>query len=82
MAGPFPLTTLHECCSIGVRNDPSLWIFGLGEEGVGGGGGGGGRVFVVASAFKSATKKLNLGTSIFLNVFVQDGSLFPTGCDL
>ena len=73
MAGPFPLTTLHECCSIGVRNDPSLWIFGLGEEG---------RVFVVASAFKSATKKLDMGTSIFLNVFVQDGSLFPTGCDL
>ena len=44
--------------------------------------GGGGRVFVVASAFKSATKKLDMGTSIFLNVFFQDGSLFPTGCDL
>ena len=47
-----------------------------------GGGGEGGRVFVVASAFKSVIKKLEMGTSIFLNVFVQDCSLFPTGCDL
>ena len=56
--------------------------FWFGGRGCGGGVGGGGRVFVVASAFKSATKKLDMGTSIFLNVFVQDGSLFPTGCDL
>ena len=53
-----------------------------GGGGGGGGGAGGGRVFVVASAFKSVIKKLEMGTSIFLNVFVQDCSLFPTGCDL
>lgn len=60
------------------------YCFLVGEEGVcvGGGGGGGGRVFVVANAFKSVIKKLEMGTSIFLNVFVQDCSLFPTGCDL
>ena len=81
MAGPSPLPTLHECCSVGVRNDPSLLFFGLGEEGVGGVWGWG-RVFVVASAFKSAIKKRDMGTSIFLNVFVQDCRLFPTGCDL
>ena len=82
MASPPPCPTLHECCSVGVRNDPSLLFFGLGEEGDGGGGGRGERVLVVASTFKSVIKKLDMGISIFLNVFVQDCSLFPTGCDL
>ena len=79
-ADPSPRPTLHECCSVGVRNDPSLLFFGLGEEG--GDGGGGEPVFVVASAFKSVILKLDMRTPIFLNVFVQDCSLFPTGCDL
>ena len=56
------------------------YCFLVGEEGVGGGGWG--RVLVVASTFKSVIKKLDMGTSIFLNLFVQDCSLFPTGCDL
>ena len=80
MADPSPRPTLHECCSVGVRNDPSLLFFGLGEEG--GEGGGGELVFEVASAFKSVILKLDMRTPIFLNVFVQDCSLFPTGCDL
>ena len=60
-------------------------VFWLGKRvwGAGGGVGGGvGRVLVVASTLKSVIKKLDMGTSIFLNVFVQDCSLFPTGCDL
>ena len=35
-------------------------------------GGGGGGVFVVNSAFKSFILKLDMVTSIFLNIFVQD----------
>ena len=81
MAGPSPRPTLHECYSVGVRNDPSLIIvFWFGEQG--GGEGGGEPVYVVASAFKSVILKLDMRTPISLNVFVQDCSLFPTGCDL
>ena len=58
------------------------YCFLVGEEGVGGGGGGWGRVLVVASTFKSVIKKIAMGTSIFLNLFAQDCSLFSTGCDL
>ena len=79
MAGPSPRPTLHECYSVGVRNDPSLLFFGLGKRGWGGGGE---PVYVVASAFKSVILKLDMRTPISLNVFVQDCSLFPTGCDL
>ena len=41
---------------------------------MGGGGWGGweGGVFVVTSAFKSFILKLDMGKSIFLNIFVQD----------
>ena len=39
MAGPSPLPILHECCSVGVRNDPSLLFFGWGKRVWGGGGG-------------------------------------------
>ena len=38
------------------------------------GGGGGGGVFVAAIVFKSFFLKLHMVTSIFLNIFVQDGS--------
>ena len=48
----------------------------------GGGGWGEGRVFTIASAFRSVILKLDMGTPIFHNVFVQDCSLFPTGFDL
>ena len=37
-------------------------------------GGGGEGVFVVAIVFKSFFLKLDMVTSIFLNIFVQDGS--------
>ena len=39
-----------------------------------GGGEGGGGVFVAAIVFKSFFLKLHMVTSIFLNIFVQDGS--------
>ena len=42
-----------------------VFIFGAGEGWVGG-------VFVVTSAFKSFILKLDMGNSIFLNIFVQD----------
>ena len=45
-----------------------FWAGG-GEEG---GRGWEGGVFVVASAFKSFILKLDMGKSIFLNIFVQD----------
>ena len=35
-------------------------------------GGGGGGIFVVNSAFKSFILKLDMVTSIFLDIFVQD----------
>ena len=37
-------------------------------------GGGGGEVFVAAIVFKSFLLKLDIVTSIFLNIFVQDSS--------
>ena len=46
--------------------------FNILGAGGGGGGGGEGEVFVVNSAFKSFTLKLDMVTSIFLNIFVQD----------
>ena len=48
--------------------------FNIGFFGGGGGGGGGGGVFVAAIVFKSFFLKLDIVTSIFLNIFVQDGS--------
>lgn len=39
-------------------------------------GGGGEGVFVAAIVFKSFFLKLNMVTSICLNIFVQDGSFF------
>ena len=39
-----------------------------------GGGGWGRGVFVAAIVFKSFFLKLNMATSIFLNIFVHDGS--------
>ena len=44
------------------------------KGGEGGGGWSEGGVFVVASAFKSFAFKLDMVTSIFLNIFVQDCS--------
>ena len=41
---------------------------------MGGGGRGGGGVFVAVIAFRSFFLKLDMVTSIFLNIFVQDGS--------
>ena len=53
----------------------SVFLFGIlfvfffgGEEG----GGVGREVFVVTNAFKSFILKLDMGNSIFLNIFVQD----------
>lgn len=40
---------------------------------MGGGGEGGGGVFVATIVFKSFFLKLHMVTSIFLNIFVQDG---------
>ena len=40
------------------------------------GGGGSGGVFVAPIVFKSFFLKLDIVTSIFLNIFVQDGSFF------
>ena len=48
-----------------IRNDPAgLQHCFLGE----------GEVFVVTSAFKSVTLKVDMVTSIFFNIFVQDCS--------
>ena len=43
-----------------------------------GGGGWEGGVFVVIIAFKSFILKLDMGNSIFLNIFVQDITLYIT----
>ena len=43
------------------------------------GGRGGGGVFVAAIVFKSFFLKLHMVTSIFLNIFVQDGNFKRCG---
>ena len=48
--------------------------FNIGFFGGWGGGGGNGGVFVAPVVFKSFFLKLDIVTSIFLNIFVQDGS--------
>ena len=52
-----------------------FFYFFLGGGWRGGGRGWEGGVFVVASAFKSFILKLDMGKSIFLNIFVQDWTL-------
>ena len=52
---PLPPPHPGQICFVGNRNDPA---------GLGG-------VFVVTSAFKSFILKLDMGKSIFLNIFVQ-----------
>ena len=72
----WPLLTPHpgQSCLVGTRNDPAgLQHCFLGEEG---------EVFVVASAFKSFILNVDIVTSIFLNIFVQDCRRIKADCFL
>ena len=72
----WPLLSPHpgQSCLVGIRNDPAgLQHCFLGkEEGV----------FVVASAFKSFILKVDMVTSIFLNIFVHDYKRIKVDCFL
>ena len=72
----WPLLSPHpgQSCLVGIRNDPAgLQHCVLGEEG---------GVFVVDSAFKSFILKVDIVTSIFLNIFVQDSTRIKVDCFL
>ena len=70
---PLPSPLPGQICLVGIRNDPAgLLLFFGGGGGWRRGEGWLGGVFVVTSAFKSFILKLDMGNSIFLNIFVQD----------
>ena len=72
----WPLLSPHpgQSCLVGIRNDPAgpNHCF-LGAEG---------GVFVVASAYKSFILKVDIVTSIFLNIFVHDCRRIKADCFL
>ena len=72
----WPLLSPHpgQSCLVGIRNDPAgLQHCFLGEEE---------GVFVVDSDFKSFILKVDIVTSIFLNIFVQDCTRIKADCFL